>query len=49
MVDDIEISKEIRNKSILLSIVTARYNYLFQGSTEQDAPLADDELTETEQ
>jgi hypothetical protein len=49
MVDDLEISKEIRQKTILLAIVTARYNYLFQGSTEQDAPLADDEPTDAEQ
>lgn len=49
MVEDIELSKQIREKSILLSIVTARYNYLFQGVTEQDAPLADDEPTESEQ
>lgn len=43
MVEDIEISKQIREKSILLSIVTARYEYLFAGATAQDAPLADDE------
>ena len=43
MEEDIAISKQIREKSILLSIVTARYNYLFSGATAQDAPLADDE------
>lgn len=49
MVEDIEISKQIREKSILLSIVTARYNYLFQGVIVQDAELSDDEPSDTEQ
>lgn len=48
MVEDIEFSKEIRQKMILQKIIQARYDFLVGDGTESDAPISsDDEPEET--
>ena len=50
MVEDIEFSKEIRQKMILQKIIQARYDYLLGDAAEPDAEItAQDEPEETTQ
>lgn len=46
LVEDMEISKQIRIKSIELEIAKARYKYLFVGGEETDASLESENVKE---